>query len=89
MHQYDIAPEYPEKHYYVKYKIVHGEKPAEIIEFWTDDHEEYQDKLQFIRLHHNYDFIKHRYPRRRGWQTLPRVLVLQVRLAETKFLAGA
>lgn len=67
MNQYNIAPEYPFKHYYIKYKIKHKDKiDPEIVEFWTDDKEEYDNKLKFIDLHHNYDKIKQRYPTRRG-----------------------
>lgn len=65
MHQYDIAPEYPDKYFYIKYWL-EDSKGRKEVEFWTDDYEEYQEKLKFIRLHHNYDTIKYRYPKRRG-----------------------
>lgn len=65
MRQYDIAPEYPDKYFYIKYYFV-DDKGRRDVEFWTDNREEYLDKLQFIALHHNYHTIKQRYPKRRG-----------------------
>ena len=65
--RYYSMPQYPFKHYYIKYKIWHkGKLDPEIVEFWTDEKEEYDEKLKFIALHHNYDKVKQRYPTRRG-----------------------
>jgi len=65
MRYYDLTPEYPDKYFYIKYHFTDYKGYREV-EFWTDNREEYLDKLQFIRLHHNYDTIEYRYPKRRG-----------------------
>jgi hypothetical protein len=56
MHQYNIKPANPGELYYIKYSIARNDN-YEVIEFWTDSQDEYENKLGFIGRHFNYNFI--------------------------------